>query len=139
MTPSLLMLCCCNIHHLLKFPASTVGDNINICCVFCVVAILAVFLHYRLCFCNIGCVFAISAVFLPDLLCFCNFGCVFAIFISLPTPPSSDVWYSTAGHNISINLRTCYIPPVIQCVSLLSEYILEEYLLKQLIILRGLH
>ena len=68
------MLCCCNIHRLLKISPSpmdvwnsTVGHNINISCVYCVFAILAVFLQYRLCFCNVG--------------------CVFAIFISLPAPP----------------------------------------------------
>ena len=45
---------------------------------------------------------------------------VISFSISFP-PPFLAVWYSRGGHNISINLHTCYTPPVIQCVSPLSK------------------
>ena len=51
---------------------------------------------------------------------------IFVISFSiLFAPLLLAVWYSRGGHNISINLPTCYTLPIIQCVSLLFLTIFE--------------
>ena len=53
-TPSLLMLCCCNIHNLLKFPVSPQWIfKFPRLVTILIFPVFTVFLQYWLCFCNI--------------------------------------------------------------------------------------